>query len=88
MLEGNNLIEPKLFDNDPHNIALPSPHQETGKLDFVKLVERGATLTLDDGSIYRSLGVVAVNQTNRMCYVNTYIKDGYIFISVVKKEEE
>lgn len=86
-LETDNMLEPKTFDRDPHTIALPSPHPETGKPEFVRLMDQGATLTLDDGSIYRSLGVVANNQTMRMAYINAYIKGGDVIITLLRKED-
>jgi len=87
LLESDEPISPKWFDDDPHMIPLP-PLSDGKPIQFVKIVDKGITLTLDDGSIYTPLGVMGVNQTNRMTYVATYLKDGYLFFSIIRKDDE
>lgn len=87
MIEGDNLLESKTFDNDPHIIKLPPP-KENGALEFTLIKDRGATLTLDDGTIYRSTGIVMTNQMARSGYVTVLEKNGYTVISLVRSDAE
>lgn len=87
-LEGDNLLPPKTFDNDPHIIQLPPPHQETGKLEFVRILEKGAPMKLADGRMSTPLGVVMTNQLVRSGYVTSMMKDGYLIISLVRSDSE
>jgi len=87
-LESDERIPPKLFDDDSRVIPLP-PLVDGGLPTFVLIKNKGVVLTLDDGSIFTPGGIIAVNQTNRVAYVNAYDKsNGYTYISIIRKDDE
>lgn len=86
-LEGDNLRDPQDFDEDPHIIRLPPP-EPSGELVFTLIVDKGATLTLDDGTIFTSKGIVMTNQKAVSGFVTVLDKDGYLIISLVNKDDE
>ena len=88
MINGDNLRPKETFDNDPHAIALPSLHPDTGEPTFRVILEKGLPLTLKEGNKYTPLGVIAVNQTNRIAYVNAYVHEGFLFVSIIIKDDE
>lgn len=86
-LEGDNLLAPKTFDNDPTTIPIP-PNPETGGLIFKRILEKGVPVTLEDGRHYTPIGVVMTNFTKRTGYVNARMKDGVLIISLIRSDEE
>lgn len=88
LLESDEPIGKKLFDDDPHIIPLPPPHQETGELVFRMILERGKPHQTSDGSMYTPLGVVMTNQLAKSGYVVAHMKDGYLIISLVRSDAE
>ncbi len=86
MLESRGHIEPKLFEDDPHVIPVP-PNPEMGEPVFRVIVDKGNPEPVGNGTHRSSIGVVMTNFTKRTCYVTAQMKDGYLIISAIRRDE-